>query len=109
MDDQTAHKSAVNGLPTRRIAALKRAFQRELGHKATCLQQTLIDRACVLTARSELATTDPTCTANDIVRLDNAAHKARTAAFEAIAAARKDDDDASPSYSEIMRMAEHAS
>jgi hypothetical protein len=70
MDDHTACKSAATGLPTRRIAALRRAFQRELGRKATCLQQTLIDRACVRTVRGELAATDPACSANDVVRLD---------------------------------------
>jgi hypothetical protein len=92
MDSKAALRSVANGQPSHRIAALKRAFQREFGRKPTCLQQTLIDRACVLTARSELVAVDPVCSATDVVRLDNAAARARQAAFDAIAAARRDDE-----------------
>ena len=79
----------------RRLLALKRAFQRELGRKPTCLQRTAMDRAATLTAKAETAALDPVTTANDVVRLDNAAARARAEMFAMFAATRESDDGAS--------------
>jgi hypothetical protein len=86
-DQQVAGKSTVSNaqVAQARVLALKRAFQRELGRKPTLLQRTLIDRAAVLTAKAEVAALDPTISANDCVRLDGAAARARAAMFKAIA------------------------
>jgi hypothetical protein len=79
-------KSATSTAQERRAQALRRAFQRTLGHKPTTLQRTLMDRAAIMTARAEIAAADPATSANDCVRLDGAAARARAAMFEAIAA-----------------------
>jgi len=63
------------------MLALKRAYQRELAHKPTLIQKTLIDRAATLTALAERAALDPATTANDLVRLDNKAERARAEMF----------------------------
>jgi hypothetical protein len=81
---QVADMSPVCDAQARRAAALRRAFQRELNHKPTTLQRTLIDRAVILTARAEIAALDPNTSPNDCVRLDGAAARARAAMFAVI-------------------------
>jgi hypothetical protein len=56
---------------------LRRSFQRELGRRPTLLQRELRDRAADWTAKANLARLDPTMSANDLVRLDGAASRAR--------------------------------
>jgi hypothetical protein len=77
--------SAASEAQARRVMALKRAYQRELAHKPTLIQKTLIDRAAVLTAKAEAAALDPAVTPNDLVRLDNKAEQARAEMFESFA------------------------
>jgi hypothetical protein len=79
--DQAAAISAASDAQGRRMAALKRAYQRELAHKPTLIQKTLIVRAATLTALAERAALDPATTANDLVRLDNKAERARAEMF----------------------------
>jgi hypothetical protein len=83
--DQVAVMSAQG----RRTLALRRAYQRALAHKPTMIQKSLIDRAAVLTALAERAALDPTVTANDLVRLDNKAERARAEMFEAFGERQK--------------------
>jgi hypothetical protein len=82
---QAIDKSPVNANQERRAAALRRAFQRELGCKPTTIEGTLMDRAAVLTAKAEAAALNPATTANDVVRLDHAAARARAAMFQSFA------------------------
>jgi hypothetical protein len=84
--------SAASHAQVRRTSALRRAFQRELGRKPTCLQRTAMDRAATMTAKAEAAAFDPATTANDVVRLDNAAARARAEMFAMFAAKREPDD-----------------
>jgi hypothetical protein len=95
MEAQPTVMSAASQAQVRRTLALKRAFQRELGRKPTCLQRTAIDRAATLTAKAEAAALDPLTTANDVVRLDRAAARARAEMFAMFAAKREPDDGAS--------------
>jgi hypothetical protein len=88
LDAQVTDKSALTDAQARRITALKRAFQRELGRKPTLLQSTLIQRACVMTAKAEAAALDPSVTTEIFIRIDGRASKARQIAFDAIAAAK---------------------
>jgi hypothetical protein len=62
---------------SKRVAHLRKAYARGLGHKASTLQAAAIDRAARLTALSEQALVDPSVTINDRVRLDGAAQRAR--------------------------------
>jgi hypothetical protein len=87
--------SAASHAQVRRTSALRRAFQRELGRKPTCLQRTAMDRAATMTAKAEAAALDPATTANDVVRLDNAAARARAEMFAMFPAKREPDDGAS--------------
>ena len=93
--DQPTAMSAASHAQVRRTLALKRAFQRELSRKPTCLQRTAIDRAATLTAKAEAAALDPVTTANDVVRLDHAAARARAEMFAMLAAKQDSDDGAS--------------
>jgi hypothetical protein len=61
----------------RRVLALRRAFQRELGRMPTTIQSTLISAAAVLQARAEVCALDSTTTVNQIVRIQNLARRAR--------------------------------
>ncbi len=61
----------------RRIAHLRKAYARGLGHKPSTLQAAAIDRAARLTALAEQAAADPQSTSNDVVRLDGQAARAR--------------------------------
>jgi hypothetical protein len=89
LQHQGADTRPVSDTQARRVLALRRMFLRELRHKPTLLQSTLIQRASVMTAKAELGCIDPATSATDAVRLDNAAHRARQAAFDAIAAKPK--------------------
>ena len=60
-----------------RLQQLKKAYQRELRRKPTSVQSQLMDRAALLTVRAEAAVYDAKTTANDVVRLDRAAQRAR--------------------------------
>jgi hypothetical protein len=56
------------------------------------VQRTAMDRAATMTAKAEAAAFDPATTANDVVRLDNAAARARAEMFAMFAAKREPDD-----------------
>ena len=84
----------------RRVLALQRAFQRELRRKPTSLQRTLMLRAATLTAKAEAALVDTATTANDAVRLDNAAKRARAEMFRAIT------KPSAPSLQQLLRVVE---
>ena len=74
----------------RRVKELRRAFQRSLNHMPTTIQRTLLDRAAVLTAKAEAAALDPNVCANDVVRLDNVAERARREMYLVLQATRKE-------------------
>ena len=76
---KAADMSSATAAQQRRIAQLKRAYQRELARKATVIEKAAIDRAAVLTARAEAAAIDAEASDEDVVRLDGAAHRARQA------------------------------
>jgi hypothetical protein len=61
----------------RRVATLRRGFQRMLNARPTTLQKALIKRAAMLTAKAEAAALDPTVSLDDLVRIDHCAARAR--------------------------------
>lgn len=67
-----------------RLAELKRALQRQLKRKPKVYEKAALDRAALMTLRAETAALDPKATSEDVVRLDNAARRARQD-FERIA------------------------
>jgi hypothetical protein len=75
MDDDTAATDAL----AKRIAHLRKAYAKGLGHRPSTLQSAAIMRAAKLTAEAERALADPTVSINDKVRIDNAADRARRA------------------------------
>jgi hypothetical protein len=81
MEKQQSAMSAESSNKSR-FLVLRRAFQRALGTKPTIQQKLLRDRAAVLTVKAEAAALDPATSANDVVRLDGAAARARAAMFE---------------------------
>jgi hypothetical protein len=83
--DQAAAMSAPNDVQARRVLALRRAYQRELAHKPTLIQKTLIDRAATLTALAERTALDSAVTLDDLVRVDNKAAQARAEMFASFA------------------------
>jgi len=62
---------------SKRVAHLRKAYARGLGHKASTLQAAAIERAARLTALAEQALLDPDVSINERVRLDGAAQRAR--------------------------------
>lgn len=69
-----------------RLAELGRAFKRQLPRRLTVAEKHCMDRAVRLTFRAEQAALDPKVCANNVVRLDNAATRARGAWQRLIAA-----------------------
>ncbi len=69
---------------SKRIAHLRKAYAKGLGRKATTLEAAAINRAAMLTAKAEAAGCDANCSPNDVVRLDNAAARARLAMSAAL-------------------------
>jgi hypothetical protein len=63
----------------RRLDELRRQMQRQLGRKPTSVEKTAMERAALMTLRAEAAMYDANCDPNDLVRLDNAAKRARDA------------------------------
>jgi hypothetical protein len=72
----------------RRVGQLRRAFQRQVRRRPTALERAAMRRAADLTAAAERAAADPNATLNDIVRIDNAAARAR-AAFVSLAGIKR--------------------
>jgi len=68
-----------------RLHELLRAYQRQLKRRPTTVERVAMQRAALLTVRAEAANYDAKATSNDIVRLDNAARRAR-ADFERLIA-----------------------
>jgi hypothetical protein len=66
-----------------RLDELKRAFQRLIKRRPNVYEKQLLDRAALMTLRAESAVCDGKSSSNDIVRLDNAARRAR-ADFERV-------------------------
>ena|SRR6516164_3748837 len=60
-----------------RLVELKRALQRQLRRKPNAIEKAALDRAALMSVRAEIAAYDPRSTSEDVVRLDNAARRAR--------------------------------
>ena len=67
-----------------RLGEFRRALQRLLKRKPTLFEAALMDRCALLMVRSEMAQFDAKAKSDDVVRLDNAARRAR-ADFERVA------------------------
>ncbi len=74
---QSGHKAQPSDAQTKRVAQLKRAYQKQLHAHPTTIQRTLMTRAAVLTAKAEACALDPHVSLEDLVRLDNVAARAR--------------------------------
>jgi hypothetical protein len=80
--DLTGQRPCKETAQDMRIAALSRAFRRHLlrgNGKPSTLEAHALRRAAVLTARAEAAAADPSVSVDEIVRIDNAAARARAA------------------------------
>jgi hypothetical protein len=67
-----------------RVAALKRAFQRQLGRRPTMIERTSMERAARLVARAEAATVDPNVAVEHVISLTNLARRAEVAVYDLI-------------------------
>jgi RNA polymerase-interacting CarD/CdnL/TRCF family regulator len=74
---QTTQSSEPQNRALTRLAELKRALQRQLKRKPTLYEKQLLDRAAAMMLRAEIAAFDGKADSNTIVRLDNAARRAR--------------------------------
>jgi hypothetical protein len=84
---QVAHQAAPSEAQSRALARLdelKRALQRQLNRRPTTVERCAMDRAALMTLRAEIAARDSKASSADVVRLDNAARRARKD-FEALA------------------------
>jgi hypothetical protein len=85
-------KQAATDALTKRIAFLRKAYAKGLGHRPSALQSAAILRAARLTALSEQAALSPETSANDLVRLDGAAYRARRDMAAILNAANREKD-----------------
>jgi hypothetical protein len=79
---------------SKRIAYFRKAFARGLGRKPSALESAAMMRAARLTALAEAAALDLNTNANDLVRLDNVAQRARREMEATLVAKREPDDGA---------------
>jgi hypothetical protein len=70
-------ESIVESPLEKRIGYLKRLFARGIGKTPSAKQKLALARAALLTAKAEQAAADPLTSANDLVRLDGVAARAR--------------------------------
>jgi hypothetical protein len=89
----------TEGTLAKRVAYLKRIFARGVGRTPSAKQKLAVARAALLTAAAEAAALDPATTANDLVRLDGAASRARREMAAVLHAAKP----SLPSLSQLMR------
>ena len=84
-------KPAANAAQAARYEQLRRAFRRQVGGRGriTTLEETAINNAARLTAIAEAAATDPSTRIDDLVRVDGAAHRARTVLTKIVDGKRK--------------------
>jgi hypothetical protein len=61
----------------KRVAYLKRIFARGFGKTPSARMKLALHRAALMTAKAELALANPLTSANDCIRLDGAAARAR--------------------------------
>jgi hypothetical protein len=85
-----------------RLAELRRAFKRMLPRRLTVAEKAVLARAVHLTLRAEAAALDPNTCANDVVRLDGAANRARLAWARLAAVQRTAPRTSAPSLSELI-------
>lgn len=81
---------------------MKRGYQRELGRKPSTTQKQLMDRAALLSVKAEIAVYDPRTTANDVVRLDRQAQRARVEMRESFNPPPRADDQ-TPTLQQVLR------
>ena len=102
MPENTSIDPAVMSSPrdaqAKRTVALRRSLLRLLKRKPTTAERHMLDRAARLTARAEAAANDHTVPINDVVRIDNAAARAR-AAWARLAGTRR--------APQVLSLAEH--
>jgi hypothetical protein len=60
-----------------RLKEFRRALQRQARRKLKAHEQNALERAARMLLRAEIASLDPNSDSNDVVRLDNAARRAR--------------------------------
>jgi hypothetical protein len=84
MTDITTEPAQARPTALQRLDELRRGLQRLLRRKPSLIEKALMDRCALLMMRAEHAAGDPKCDSNDVVRLDNAARRAR-ADFESYA------------------------
>jgi len=70
-------ESTIESPLAKRIEYLKRLFARGIGRTPTAKQKLALQRAALLTAKAEAALASPLTSANDAVRLDGCAARAR--------------------------------
>jgi hypothetical protein len=81
---QNGHEAHSSDAQSKRIAQLRRAYQKQLNAHPTTIQRALMHRAAVMTAKAEACACDPHTSLDDLVRVDHAAQRARlemTASF----------------------------
>jgi hypothetical protein len=74
---RSGHKAGSSDDQSKRVAQLRRAYQRQLGQHPTTIQRGLMTRAAMMTAKAEACACDPHVTLDDLVRVDHAAQRAR--------------------------------
>lgn len=89
-----------------RLEELRRAFKRQLRCRLTVVEKQTMLRAVRLVFRAEQAALDPEVTANDLVRLDNAANRARLAWLRVVAVHAKSDAAPQPLFPSLGELLE---
>jgi hypothetical protein len=90
---------------SKRVAHLRKAYAKGLGHKPSTLEAAALLTAARLTAEAERALADPAVSLNEKVRIDGAARRAR-ADMKATLQANKRDLPA-PSLGAVLKGAAH--
>jgi hypothetical protein len=79
-----------------RLGQLKRALQRQLNRKPTDYEKAMLDQTARMMLKAEMVVFDPKVSANDCVRIDGAARRARQDFARLVASKRSDTNERTP-------------
>jgi hypothetical protein len=90
---------------SKRVAHLRKAYAKGLGHKPSTLESAALLTAARLTAEAERALADPSVSLNEKVRIDGAARRARTDMWAVLKVNKR--DASAPTLGAVLKGAAH--
>src|SRR6516164_739827 len=105
MAQQMGRNTSIFDALPKRVAYLRKAYAKGLGHKPSTLESVALLTAARLTAEAERALADPTVSLNEKVRIDGAARRARSDLLAVLKINKR--DESPPTLGSVLKGVAH--